>query len=560
MISATFSVPLPVLNAFRRIGVIFSTLSFGASVQHPQPCLALPSDNGLHFPSTRRSRLADTRIPDDPVLASPPLRRHVLRGASDSITSFTFPAISLCSLVEWPTLGRTHPGASSEERKHPHSSSKPGQTAPSPPTPPRSLSYIEKLMASPALFDPVRKPRYPVVLCHGLYGYDVYGPSYFPKFQLHYWSHVLEVLRGKVGADVIVTAVPGTGSIEQRSNQLHGYLKENMRNREVNFLAHSMGGLDCRHLITHVQPKEYAPVSLTTVSTPHRGSPFMDWCKANIGIGAIREALANPHTPASVPYSLKAPLLRRLSTSSTSPASSPLISLLTSLPTSLTSFLLSILDSPAYSNLTTDYMNSYFNPNTPNVDSVRYFSVAGRTRKMGMFHPLWLPKFILDETEAAERARRGDVAVDADGEDGNDGLVSVRSAKWGEFLGIVDGCDHWDLRGTSGFSQWGAGRVQGKEGESENEKRGSSDGAREAGWLQANAGAAMEWVQDSVMSGNNSGSGTAGEKSDRRAAAVVDAGRKDTERAKEKERREAGVFTVEKFYMALSKKLYNEGF
>ena len=43
-------------------------------------------------------------------------------------------------------------------------------------------------------------------------------------------------------------------------------------------MAHSMGGLDCRHLITHVQPSDYTPLSLTTISTPHRGSPFMDWC------------------------------------------------------------------------------------------------------------------------------------------------------------------------------------------------------------------------------------------------------------------------------------------
>lgn len=28
-----------------------------------------------------------------------------------------------------------------------------------------------------------------------------------------------------------------------------------------------------------------------------------------------------------------------------------------------------------------------------------------------------------------------------------DGLVAVQSARWGEFLGIMEGCDHWDLRG-----------------------------------------------------------------------------------------------------------------
>lgn len=33
---------------------------------------------------------------------------------------------------------------------------------------------------------------------------------------------------------------------------------------------------------------------------------------------------------------------------------------------------------------------------------------------------------------------------------GNDGLVTVQSARWGEFLGIIEGCDHWDLRGSRG--------------------------------------------------------------------------------------------------------------
>jgi triacylglycerol lipase len=99
-----------------------------------------------------------------------------------------------------------------------------------------------------------------------------------------------------VGAEVIVTSVPGfvvfpllcakssslcrtrTGSITSRADRLHEQLKSRVRGRGINFLAHSMGGLDCRHLISHISPKEYVPLSLTTIGTPHRGSPFMDWC------------------------------------------------------------------------------------------------------------------------------------------------------------------------------------------------------------------------------------------------------------------------------------------
>jgi hypothetical protein len=72
---------------------------------------------------------------------------------------------------------------------------------------PRRNSPLDDLLANAALFSPLRKPRFPIVLCHGLYGFDVRGPTSFPSLQLHYWSSVLDVLRDKVGAEVIITGV-----------------------------------------------------------------------------------------------------------------------------------------------------------------------------------------------------------------------------------------------------------------------------------------------------------------------------------------------------------------
>ena len=95
-----------------------------------------------------------------------------------------------------------------------------------------------------------------------------------------------------------------------------------------------------------------------------------------------------------------------------------------------------MFDSPAYANLTTTYLTEMFNPRTPDDPRVRYFSVAGRTGPLNIWHPLWLPKLVLNGT---------------DGEEGNDGLVSVHSARWGEFLGTIEGADHWALRGASGI-------------------------------------------------------------------------------------------------------------
>jgi hypothetical protein len=116
-----------------------------------------------------------------------------------------------------------------------------------------------------------------------------------------------------------------TGSIIERATQLDRYLQEKLSGREINFIAHSMvstltdqtlswthrneqGGLDARHLISSMKPsmrsyspnapsKPYHPKSLTTLATPHRGSPFMDWCMANIGIGAPRpDSMGDPKT------------------------------------------------------------------------------------------------------------------------------------------------------------------------------------------------------------------------------------------------------------------------
>lgn len=107
-----------------------------------------------------------------------------------------------------------------------------------------------------------------------------------------------------------------------------------------------------------------------------------------------------------------------------------------SLPSSTTTFLLGMFDSPAYANLTTRYLTKIFNPRTPDDPRVRYFSVAGRTGSLNIWHPLWLPKVVLDG---------------ANGREGNDGLVSVESARWGEFLGTLEGADHWAVRGASGI-------------------------------------------------------------------------------------------------------------
>ncbi|KAH9459301.1 hypothetical protein MJO29_010394 [Puccinia striiformis f. sp. tritici] len=313
-------------------------------------------------------------------------------------------------------------------------------------------SKLESLMnLGPILYDPIRIPRHPIVLCHGLYGFAVRGPSSFPRFQIHYWGKLLEILRSKLGVKVIIGKVPPTGTIEERAIQLDKLLQNEAASSsysgkipQFNFIAHSMGGLDARYLISHLKPKTYNPISLTTICTPHRGSPFMDWCRANIGVGLSTSPEDDKRTK-SIPFSLKEPLLKPNTSEQLGYLPNNLLKVL----------LLNILDSPAYSNLSTHYLIDHFNPTTPNHSNVKYFSIAAKiasTQKkssssggLSMVHPLWLPSLIMDRLIGRSSASS------SQNQGGHDGLVTVDSAKWGEFLGVVDGTDHWEIRGSSAF-------------------------------------------------------------------------------------------------------------
>ncbi|PVU94914.1 hypothetical protein BB559_002880 [Furculomyces boomerangus] len=147
-------------------------------------------------------------------------------------------------------------------------------------------------------------PRNPVFLCPGLYGFDVKGPASIPFLQTHYWPGIADALK-KIGTDVHVVRVSGTGGIRQRVSDLYNQINKKLNidpltnnnfqhsHKLVNLVGHSMGGLDARYLISNVLPKinsGYSVSSLTTISSPHQGSPFMDWCREYLGLGNIMES------------------------------------------------------------------------------------------------------------------------------------------------------------------------------------------------------------------------------------------------------------------------------
>lgn len=82
-------------------------------------------------------------------------------------------------------------------------------------------------------------PKNPIVLCHGLLGFDFIGPANLPVLQISHWRGIREVLE-KSGCEVLICRVPATGSIMERAEVLHQTIAEKFPGRKVNLIAHSM--------------------------------------------------------------------------------------------------------------------------------------------------------------------------------------------------------------------------------------------------------------------------------------------------------------------------------
>ncbi|ORY78899.1 Alpha/Beta hydrolase protein [Leucosporidium creatinivorum] len=246
-----------------------------------------------------------------------------------------------------------------------------------------------------------RCPKHPIVFCHGLFGFDVIGPAGIKPLQFAYWIGIREALEA-MGVEVLIGRVPASASIEERAKVLCELIEQNFSGREVNLIGHSMGGLDGRFLISRLQPTTFKVRSLTTISTPHRGSSFADYLLEDL-LGSQRvPALVNLLSTVGVPGGGK-----------------------------------------AFDDLTTTKM-ARFNDETPDDPKVKYFSYGAE------FEPGWsnvfrVPWGIVHEREGA-----------------NDGLVSIESAKWGQYQATLNNVNHLDLVGWVGKVRYGWAEWLGK--------------------------------------------------------------------------------------------------
>jgi len=104
-----------------------------------------------------------------------------------------------------------------------------------------------------------------VVLIHGLFGFR-------KLLWLEYFQDVRQ-LHEAMGLRVVVPSLPWAGSLEQRANALSHQLQD--EEGPLHLVAHSMGGVDARYWINHLNGAAKV-ASLTTLATPHRGSSAAD--------------------------------------------------------------------------------------------------------------------------------------------------------------------------------------------------------------------------------------------------------------------------------------------
>jgi triacylglycerol lipase len=81
-------------------------------------------------------------------------------------------------------------------------------------------------------------PKSPVVFCHGLMGFDTVN-TYIVR--LSHWRGIREILESN-GVEVLITRVPGTGSIEERAKVLERAIVDAYAGRSVHLVGHSMVG------------------------------------------------------------------------------------------------------------------------------------------------------------------------------------------------------------------------------------------------------------------------------------------------------------------------------
>lgn len=258
---------------------------------------------------------------------------------------------------------------------------------------------------------------YPIILAHGVCRFDKLWSGTLgidecddeKRDNWHYFRGVCTSLREN-GYRVFHSSVSWSAGVQKRSKELLSNVRQVIEKSgadKVNIIAHSMGGLDARRMMFNDRNNgsiHRQIASLTTISTPHWGSTFADWGVINL---------------------------------------QPLVAAASQLG----------LDMEAFDDLTVRSCTA-FNED----DDVRSFersceldtqfkTYAGKQKFWGISNALKGPFYYIEQREGE-----------------NDGLVSVKSAKWKDryFCGYFENADHMNELGWCDLSQIWLGESEAK--------------------------------------------------------------------------------------------------
>lgn len=232
------------------------------------------------------------------------------------------------------------------------------------------------------------RTKYPLLLVHGIGFRDL---RYF-----NYWGRIPRELK-RNGATVYYGNQEALGTISDNAEDIRRRIFQILKEtgcEKVNIIAHSKGGLDARYTVSALRMGPYV-ASLTTMNTPHRGCRFVDYaCRLPDG-------------------------LYRLTASCFDRAFSKLGDRHPDFYTATRQF------STAESRR--------FNEQIPDVSQVYYQSYTSKMKHPWSHLLLAVPYCMI---------------LPLEGE--NDGLVSVDSARWGDFRGVFSntrtrGISHGDM-------------------------------------------------------------------------------------------------------------------
>jgi triacylglycerol lipase len=262
----------------------------------------------------------------------------------------------------------------------------------------------------PDTLAPGRGPPYPIVLCHGFFGFEKIGP-------IDYFYNVRPALEAD-GHVVDVPTVDPFNSTYVRGEQLLQQVKEILIKTgaaKVNLVGHSQGGLDARYVAAKL-PEHVAAV--VTIAAPHGGAAIADALLGKAGgvsvtlLQAFFAAVGKPvWGDAAKDPNVKA-----------------------------------CLEFIGPDNM------ADFNARYPNHPDVAYYSIAGRSLLRKAEKECYAPKAPPFITKWSKEIDPVDPLFLVTGQylEGwpwspkpNDGLIHVTSAKWGTWLGCIP-ADHPD--------------------------------------------------------------------------------------------------------------------